>query len=300
MDKKERDEQRERERKQNRIRMDYVAATFVKNVAKVIKDHRTDKGYSQDDLALGIGQHKSVIGKYERGEGEISASVMAKISVFLKFPLKEYTNDVLNKELGDKPEDIYFALIKINEAKRTEEIEKELHRPLSKPAAESATFQDMSIKVPRQMTIEDYLDENKRLVLPPTTEGEPFMQGFQSTEKEKKHRKPKKYKGYGYVKASEEELMEAESFLMETTEMMPLYKKATITNIYQAIATQIEEVQGDDLKELSQIAKATIKYAINDAPARQRKHIEAYLDYMSDGNLAYKYAEYPQWQRPEE
>ena len=150
------------------------------------------------------------------------------------------------------------------------------------------------------MTIEDYLDENKRLVLPPTTEGEPFMQGFQSTEKVKKHRKPKKYKGYGYVKASEEELMEAESFLMETTEMMPLYKKATITNIYQAIATQIEEVQGDDLKELSQIAKATIKYAINDAPARQRKRIEAYLDYMSDGNLAYKYAEYTQWQRPEE
>ena len=77
-------------------------------------------------------------------------------------------------------------------------------------------------------------------------------------------------------------------------------RHTTITNIYQAIATQIEEVQGDDLKELSKIAKATIKYAINDAPARQRKRIEAYLDYISDGNLAYKYAEYPQWQRPEE
>ena len=71
-------------------------------------------------------------------------------------------------------------------------------------------------------------------------------------------------------------------------------------NIYQSIAAQIEEVQGDDLKELSKIAKATIKYAINDVPAKKRKRIEEYLDYMSDGNLAYKYGEYPQWQYPDE
>ena len=225
---------------------------------------------------------------------------MAKISVYLKFPLREYTYDVINKEFGDKPEDIYYALIKINEAVRTEEIEKELHRPLSAPVADATdniAFQDMVIKEPRQMTIMDYLDDNNRLVLPPKSEGEPFRQDFQHV---KKSKKPKKYKGYGYVNATEEELKEAESFLMEATEVMPLYKKTSVANIYQAIATQIEEVQGDDVKELSKIAKATIKYAINDVPAKKRKRIEEYLDYMSDGNLAYKYGEYPQWQRPEE
>ena len=283
-----------------RIKMKHVADEFVKNVGKVIRKHRIDSGLSQDDLAEGIVMGRSIIGKYERGEGEISASAMAKISVYLKFPLREYTYDVINKEFGDKPEDIYYALIKINEAVRTEEIEKELHRPLSAPVADATdniAFQDMVIKEPRQMTIMDYLDDNNRLVLPPKSEGEPFRQDFQHV---KKSKKPKKYKGYGYVNATEEELKEAESFLMEATEVMPLYKKTSVANIYQAIATQIEEVQGDDVKELSKIAKATIKYAINDVPANKRKRIEKYLDYMSDGNLAYKYGEYPQWQRPEE
>lgn len=283
-----------------RIKMKHVADEFVKNVGKVIRKHRIDSGLSQDDLAEGIVMGRSIIGKYERGEGEISASAMAKISVYLKFPLREYTYDVINKEFGDKPEDIYYALIKINEAVRTEEIEKELHRPLSAPVADATdniAFQDMVIKEPRQMTIMDYLDDNNRLVLPPKSEGEPFRQDFQHV---KKSKKPKKYKGYGYVNATEEELKEAESFLMEATEVMPLYKKTSVANIYQAIATQIEEVQGDDVKELSKIAKATIKYAINDVPAKKRKRIEKYLDYMSDGNLAYKYGEYPQWQRPEE
>lgn len=285
------------EKERRRIRMKRVAEEFVKNVGKVIRQHRIDSGLSQDDLADGIVMGRSIIGKYERGEGEISASAMAKISVYLKFPLREYTYDVINKEFGDKPEDIYYALIKINEAVRTEEIEKELRRPLSTHAEEamdSIAFRDMVIKEPRQMTIKDYLDDNNRIVLPPKSEGEPFRQDFEQTSKSKN---AKKYKGYGYVKASEEELAEAESFLMEAAEVMPMYKKSSVANIYQAIAAQIEEVQGNDLKELSKIAKATIKYAINDVPAKKRKRIEEYLDYMSDSNLAYKYGEYP-WQEP--
>ena len=267
------------EKERRRIRMKRVAEEFVKNVGKVIRQHRIDSGLSQDDLADGIVMGRSIIGKYERGEGEISASAMAKISVYLKFPLREYTYDVINKELGDKPEDILKYLIKINEAKRTDEIEKKLRQPFADYAPVTETIQDMIIE-PRQMTIEDYMDSNGQIRITPEEKPQPV-------------RKPKKYKGYGYVTASENELMETESYLREVTEVMPLYKKTSIANIYQAIATQIEEAQGNDVKELAQIAKATVKYAINDAPAKQRKRIEAYLDYMSDGNLAYKYGEYP-------
>ena len=177
MDNKDRDKKRELEREQNRIRMNHVASVFVKNVAKVIKYNRDEKGYSQEDLALGIGQHKSVIGKYERGEGEISASAMAKISVFLKFPLKEYTQDIITKEFGDAPKDIDELLIRINEAKRTDEIEKELRKPLTAPSS-SMYFQDVITKEPRQMSIEDYMDSEGKVHVTPV--GEPSSVSHQN------------------------------------------------------------------------------------------------------------------------
>ena len=273
--------------------MDRIKDMFLQNIGAVIKKHRKEKHLTQDALADGIGQKRSSIGNYERGEDDIHASTMAKISVYLGFPLKEYTKDIINTEFGDKPEDIYYALIKINEAVRTEEIEKEMRKPVDEPFIEQ-TFADIKVNEQRQLTLQDYVGIGKRKpVLPPKPDVRPNQKG-DGWEKYYKDKGPKQTKEYGYVKASEQELAEADMYLREETETMPLYKKASVANIYQAISTQIMEAQGDDVKELAQIARATLNYAMNEVPAKKKKKIQTYLDYMADGNLAYKYGEYPE------
>lgn len=88
------------------------------------------------------------------------------------------------------------------------------------------------------------------------------------------------------------EIADTQRLLQLEVEKMPPDKKASVQAIYQAIAAQIEEVQGDDGKEITAIAKATLKFAMKDVPPKKRKKIQAYLDVMADGNLAYKYNEW--------
>ncbi len=278
--------------------MEHIKNTFLKNIGAVIKKHREEQNISQRTLkdALGFKDH-TIISDYEKGIADISASMMAKISVLLKFPLEEYTEDISKKALGEKGVPIDLALIKFNEMARTEAIEKEHRRPVPAPSetTQGIAFQDFvtTTTEPRQMTLQDYMRPIKPTE--PATPPKPGLRLNKQTNKWEMVERPlkqRKDKGIAHQYMTEDEIADTQRLLQLEVEKMPPDKKASVQAIYQAIAAQIEEVQGDDGKEITAIAKATLKFAMKDVPPKRRKKIQAYLDMMADGNLAYKYNEW--------
>ncbi len=280
--------------------MEHIKNTFLKNIGAVIKKHREEQNISQRTLkdALGFKDH-TIISDYEKGNADIPASMMAKISVLLKFPLEEYTEDISKKTLGEKGVPIDHALIKFNEMVRTETIEKERNKPIPMPSDAPdnlrISFQDFMTTTtePRQMTLQDYLSPMKpQEPVPPPKPKLKLNEQTNEWEMVEQPLKQRKEKDKSRPYMTEDELADTQMLLQQEVEKMPLDKKASVQAIYQAIAAQIEEVQGDDGKEITAIAKATLKFAMKDVPPKKRKKIQAYLDVMADGNLAYKYNEW--------
>jgi transcriptional regulator with XRE-family HTH domain len=67
---------------------------FLKKLGQAIKEARQEKGLSQEGLALTAGIDRSYIGGVERGERNISALNLKKISDALKLSLSELVKTV--------------------------------------------------------------------------------------------------------------------------------------------------------------------------------------------------------------
>ena len=80
------------------------------NTSKIIADLRTDKGWSQTDLANNSGVSRVMIGKYERGEASPSIEAAKKIAdafgVSLDYLVGEGMNASFDKKTVQRLEDI--------------------------------------------------------------------------------------------------------------------------------------------------------------------------------------------------
>ncbi len=84
--------------------LEAIKSSFLKNIGEVIKKHRKQVGWNGDSLGKEIGVSRGAISRYETATADISASAMAKISVVLDFPLREYIEVFDSCRLpGDRP-----------------------------------------------------------------------------------------------------------------------------------------------------------------------------------------------------
>ncbi len=80
-----------------------IKEAFLKHVGKVIKKNRKDKiGWSQTALAMEVGSSDTAISRFENGDGDITAAMMAYIAVSLDFPLSEYVEYYDYSENGEQ------------------------------------------------------------------------------------------------------------------------------------------------------------------------------------------------------
>lgn len=79
--------------------MEEIKQAFLKNVGKVIRRHRTRKGWTQSDLGREAGVSYAAIERYENHKADISAGTMAVISCILGFPMSEYVEDAEHPKL---------------------------------------------------------------------------------------------------------------------------------------------------------------------------------------------------------
>ncbi len=67
-----------------------IKREFLEHIGRVITRNRENRGMLQEVLGKEVGVSGSAISRYEYGEGNITAAMMAYISVELGFPLSEY------------------------------------------------------------------------------------------------------------------------------------------------------------------------------------------------------------------
>ncbi len=99
-----------------------IKKAFLVNIGRVIKRFRTKKCISQTELGDAVGLSHSQVGLYEDGLGDMKASLMARFSVALDFPMKEYVieyNKYCVPEFEEVPIDRKFKeLIEYAKAKK--------------------------------------------------------------------------------------------------------------------------------------------------------------------------------------
>ncbi len=97
----------------DRKHRDSVKETFLKHIGKVIKRNRKkEHNMLQSELASLVGVSDSNISRYENGEGDITAAMMAYIAVALKFPLSEYVEYYDYTEDGERTKKTVDVLFK--------------------------------------------------------------------------------------------------------------------------------------------------------------------------------------------
>ena len=99
-----------------------IKKVFLVNIGRVIKRFRAKKNLSQTELGDIVGLSHSQVGIYEDGFGDMKASLMARFSVALGFPMKEYVveyNEHCDPGFEETPIDRKFKeLIEYTKAKK--------------------------------------------------------------------------------------------------------------------------------------------------------------------------------------
>lgn len=93
----------------DRTKFEVLKVAFLENIGKVIRKHRMQKNIKIETLAADAGVSKSAISRYETGGADITASMMARISVILGFDMREYI-EISERFPGDEriPIDVIF------------------------------------------------------------------------------------------------------------------------------------------------------------------------------------------------
>ncbi len=76
---------------------------ITKSFAKILKQVRTEKGFSQESLSFEAGLHRTYISQLERGLKSPSLETLYKISKALKINLTEFMS-LLERELKCTPQ----------------------------------------------------------------------------------------------------------------------------------------------------------------------------------------------------
>ncbi len=100
-----------------------IKREFLEHIGRVITRNRENHGMLQEALGKEVGVSGSAISRYEYGEGNITASMMAYISVELGFPLREYIEDYAITSSGERKsvyiDEILRELVIASEKKTT-------------------------------------------------------------------------------------------------------------------------------------------------------------------------------------
>ncbi len=81
---------------------DRIKSAFLESIGKTIRKYRLKKNVSQEELSDIIGVNHSSISRYEQGTQDINASLLPVISIYCDFPMKEYIDVSLDKDLFSK------------------------------------------------------------------------------------------------------------------------------------------------------------------------------------------------------
>ncbi len=75
-----------------------IGDRFLKHVGNVIRTKRRKHGISAKAISKHLKISESTLSRYETGKSDIGARMMAMISEYVKFPMKDYTEKFDHKE----------------------------------------------------------------------------------------------------------------------------------------------------------------------------------------------------------
>ena len=88
-----------------------VSKKFIENIGRVIKRQRRLKGYTQDNLSKDLGITEPTLSRYENGQIDIQASVMAHIAYVCGFDPALYAMPQKTEDEGKTLSDIFKEIV---------------------------------------------------------------------------------------------------------------------------------------------------------------------------------------------
>ena len=79
-----------------------IKSSFLTSIGSIIRKNRLKKNISQEELSNFIDVNQGTLSRYEQGTQDINASLLPVISVYCDFPMKEYIDISLDKDLFSK------------------------------------------------------------------------------------------------------------------------------------------------------------------------------------------------------
>ncbi len=236
--------------KYTKSQLEAVKDAFLQNIGKVIRLHRTNKGWTQKDLGHEIGVSYGAINRYETIGADVSAANMAYISVVLDFPLREYIEDY----------DSFHALGEPN-IPMDQVLREILHKIAIEKARKEAKQSIVHSDRPPKPGLAYNTDLNEWEMVPSKTS--------EQKKEEKRKAQDEFMTNTRYLNIEEEG-----KFFNEYYDSMPLEKKNLLIIAYNIMQSS------EDLQSAMPLFNAIVNYLMNDIDGVKRKRLKTYKKYL--------------------